>query len=254
MAIYETHCHLNHPQFDTDGDDVIVRASESNVKRLLVVSYDLASSRRALHLAQSHETLSAAIGIHPEDANEWNDAVREELLGFCKSYPKQVIAWGEIGLDYHWKTYEPSLQKKVFIEQLAAAREASLPVIIHCREAYDDTLDILEECNAMRVVVHCFAGTVEQSLRAVSLGFYIGIGGVLTYKSAANVVQIAEQIPADRILIETDSPFLSPQPWRGKRNEPAHLTAVVSKLSEVLGKTTDEIEQITWNNATALFG
>jgi TatD DNase family protein len=254
MAIFETHCHLNHAQFESDCDSVIDRADQANVRRLLVVSYDLASSRRAVNLANKYAQINTAVGIHPEDASEWSDLTQGELVALCESNPGSIVAWGEIGLDYHWKTHEPDFQKRVFVEQLKTARTLGLPVIIHCREAYDDTLNILEDFGADRVVVHCFAGTVEQALRAVSLGYYIGIGGVLTYRNAADVRDIAVQIPVDRILIETDSPFLAPQKWRGKRNEPAYLTAVVSKLAELLEKSADEIEEITWNNAVSLFG
>jgi TatD DNase family protein len=255
MAIYETHCHLNHEQFDADYALVVERALTANIRRLLVVSYDMPSSRRALSLSLSLPNVFAAIGIHPDDAGSWSDSAKDELTGLFRSHPKNIIAWGEIGLDYHWNTHDHAVQKRVFVEQLAAARELDLPVIIHCRDAYDDTLDILEGFGASRsVVVHCFTGTVDQARRAVALGCYIGLGGVLTYKNAANVRAIAEEIPLARILLETDSPYLAPQQWRGKRNEPAYLTAVAAKLAELRGLSVDEIESTTWQNATTLFG
>jgi TatD DNase family protein len=254
MAIYETHCHLNHPQFDDDLEQAIQRALDADVQRLLVVSYSLATCRRAVALAHAYPPLCSAIGIHPEDAAEWNDSTKAELIDLCLSKRETIAAWGEIGLDYHWNTHPHDVQKSVFIDQLVAARSLNLPVIIHCRDAYDDTLDILEQFGADRVVVHCFTGTLDQALRAVSLGYYIGIGGVITYKNAADIREIARQIPLDRMLVETDSPFLAPQSWRGKRNEPAHIVAVVEKLAEVLNMTIEDVQQVTWQNATNLFG
>jgi TatD DNase family protein len=229
MPIYETHCHLNHKQFEGDYVDVIERANHANIKRLLVVGFDLPSSRRALSITKFHPALRASVGIHPEDGDQWSEQTREEFTDLCRSNPDKIVAWGEIGLDYHWKTHEPDFQKVVFNRQLEVAQELNLPVIIHCRDAYDDTLEVLQRSGTVRAVLHCFSGTVEQALRAVSLGFYIGIGGVITYKNAANVRDVAATIPRDRIVIETDSPFLSPQPFRGKRNEPAYLSAVVEE-------------------------
>jgi len=254
MAIYETHCHLNHERFADDFDQSIQRALDENIRRLLVVSYDLESSRRAANLSQSYEPLRSAIGVHPEDAGQWSDETRDQLLALHSNPSSKVVAWGEIGLDYHWRTFTDEFQKSVFTEQLKLARSLNLPVVIHCREAYDDTLDLLESFGSIAGVVHCFTGTVEQAQRAVSLGFHIGVGGVVTYKNAQDVRSIVEQIPLNRILLETDSPFLTPQPWRGKRNEPAYILAVVEKVAELLAIPPEDVEAATWDNAAALFG
>ena len=254
MPIYETHCHLNHSQFDNDLHDVLNRAVEANVGRLLVVGFDLTSSRRAVSLAADQPALRTAVGIHPEDVVEWSQSARDELINLVRNNRLLVTAWGEIGLDYHWETYSRNRQRTVFIEQLDIASSLDLPVIIHCRDAYDDTLDVLAEHGKSRGVLHCFTGTAAQAERGLALGFHIGVGGVVTYKNSADVREMVRTLPLDRILIETDCPFLAPQQWRGKRNEPAYLTAVVAKLAEVFGRFPFEIEDQTWNNAEALFG
>ncbi len=253
MAIYETHCHLNHPQFESDLDQVLQRAEASGIGRLLVVGYDMASSRRAISMANTHPNVVASIGIHPEDCSDWTDDNRDELISLANSGSSKSAAWGEIGLDFHWKTHDPEVQKKVFVQQLEIAKELNLPVIIHCRDAYDETIDILEACGTTRAVLHCFTGSVVQAQRAVSLGFSLGVGGVITYKNASDVREAAAAVPLDRILLETDSPFLAPQPWRGKRNEPSYITAVTAKLAELHGLSPDKIAEATWENAASFF-
>jgi TatD DNase family protein len=254
VAIYETHCHLNHEQFADDWEDVLGRAQSANVRRLLVVGYDIASSRRAVYLASANADLRSAVGIHPEAADEWSSTVSFELIEMHRAHTDTVLAIGEIGLDYYWKTVDPVLQKDVFAQQLALAESLSLPVIVHCREAYDDTLDIIERFPKSRGVLHCFTGSTDQAQRALALGFYIGVGGIATFKNSNNVRSTIKTVPIDRLLLETDSPFLAPQAWRGKRNEPSHLPTIVTKMSEVLVVPETEVEATTWQNAVNLFG
>jgi TatD DNase family protein len=255
MRIYETHCHLNHDLFGDDWKDVEARAKAVDVRRLVVVGFDTTSSRQAVFLAKDKpETLRASIGIHPDACNDWTDSTSEEFLALANENANPVVAVGEIGLDYHWNTFEPGVQKQVFRDQLALAERLNLPVIIHCRDAYDDALDILALHPNVTGVLHCFTGDALQAKRALSLGYFVGVGGVITYKNAHTVREAIVSVPLDRILLETDSPYLAPQPWRGKRNEPSYLTAVITKLSELYAMSEDDISEITWQNAESLFG
>ena len=231
--LFDTHCHLDAGAFDPDRNEVWARAQHAGVAWLVNPAYDLASCRRAIALAAQHERIYAAVGIHPNDCATFDNdlpALRELL-----KQPK-VVAVGEIGLDYHWDRTPPAQQAAAFVAQLALAREFSLPVIVHCRDAYDDTLALLEaHAQGLRVVLHAFAGRMEHAERALGCGWHIGIGGPVTYRKAENLREAAGAIPLDRMLLETDSPYLPPHPHRGQRNEPARLTLVAESVSQVRG-------------------
>ncbi|MCX6019121.1 MAG: TatD family hydrolase [Chloroflexi bacterium] len=253
-VLFDTHCHLDTDKFDTDRDAVFERAYAAGVMRFLNPAYDLESSRRAAALSVARTDLVSAVGVHPNSAAEWGAEVRAALRQIALDALGRVVAIGEIGLDYHWNVAEPAKQKVVFIEQLALAAELDLPVIIHCREAYDDTLDILEvEWRDRPLVLHSFAGDLQQMQRALDCGFHIGISGPVTYPNAAGTRAVARAVPADRLVIETDSPYLSPQKYRGKRNEPAFVRLVALKIAEVREEMLSDLALYTTRNAMELF-
>ena len=258
--MFDTHCHLDIDRFDGDRAAVLQRAHAAGVSLLLNPAFDLASSRRAIALAQAHEGIVAAVGIHPNDAGDFgNDTLRtlHEMIDDARARVRRkiVVAIGETGLDYHWKTVPHDKQAAAFIAQLDFARELRLAVIIHCRDAYDDTLEILRQHGRdLPLVMHSFLGNIDHLQATLELGYCIGLGGPITYPSAKDLRDMVKAAPLERILIETDAPYLAPQAYRGKRNEPAHVRLVAEKLAELHGVTLDEIAQITTQNARRLFG
>jgi TatD DNase family protein len=269
--LFDTHSHLDVAAFDEDRDAVFARAHEAGVTWFLNPAYDLESSRRAVALAQAREDVVAAVGVHPNDAGEFGPAMLDELRRFAdqRFFPHPdlpqgrsaspsgrgaIVAIGEIGLDYHWKTVPPEKQAEAFIAQLQLAHELDLPVIIHCRDAYDDCLEILREHGrGMSLVLHSFAGKMAHLRAALDLGHHIGVGGPLTYPNAHTLRDCAQAAPIERIVLETDAPYLAPQGWRGKRNEPAYLRQVAERLADVKSMSLDDIARITSDNARRLF-
>jgi TatD DNase family protein len=252
--IFDTHCHLDTDAFDADRDAVFERAIAAGVTRFLNPAYDVASSRRAAALAQVRQDVVAAIGVHPNAAAEWSAETHRELHQIVHDSAGRVVAYGEIGLDYHWNVVEPSAQKSVFVAQLALAGALDLPVIVHCREAYDDVLDILEvEWRGRPLVLHSFAGDAGHLSRALDLGFHIGISGPVTYPKAVGTRSNVANVPGDRLLLETDSPYLAPQKVRGKRNEPAYLRQIALKIAEVREEMLDALAERTTQNALRFF-
>ncbi|HZW82548.1 MAG TPA: TatD family hydrolase [Candidatus Deferrimicrobium sp.] len=251
--IFETHSHLDDQTFDADRSEVIKRLRAIGIVKLINVGFDLASSKRSLELAQSYPEIVAAVGIHPHDAEGLIDADWQELRELASN--DQVVAIGEIGLDYYRDLSPRDIQQQVFERQLQLAIELDLPVIIHNREAHQDVIDRLKEYTpAKGGVFHCFSGSWEIAKVAMNLGFYISFAGPVTYKNAANLREVAARIPLDRLLVETDCPYLSPEPLRGKRNEPANVQFVVDKLAEIKGISPQELAEITAKNGAELFG
>lgn len=257
MEFVDTHCHLNHPDFEGEaGVAVRRRAWDVGVRRLLCIGYDEASSRRAVALSEE-EGVFAAVGIHPESAGEWGGELAERLREMWHSPRSRVVAWGEIGLDYHWETIPRDRQQAVFLEQIAFARALSptLPLIIHCRDAFDDVLTVLAESGTPApVVMHCFTGDTGAARRVLDAGYYLGIGGVATFKKADALREAIALAPLERLLLETDCPYLAPQPWRGKRNEPSYLPAVAQTVAAVKGIRVEEVAAVTTATAMGLFG
>jgi TatD DNase family protein len=270
----DTHCHLDFNKFDEDRDVVIRRALEAGVKKILVPAIELASSRAVIELANSHEAIFAAIGFHPTDLDGWDESSIENLRNLVQSADK-VIAIGEIGLDYYWvkEPEKKARQRQVLKEQLQLAREAGLPVVIHMREENDawfgeasvDLLKILTEWQrglqeqghplAERPgVLHSFNGNLETAQKAIQRNFYIGVTGPVTYKNAEEKRRIIRQLSLERLLIETDAPFLTPVPYRGKRNEPAFVAYIADKIAEIHMTTREQVAKITSDNANRLFG
>ncbi len=220
---------------------------------MVVVGYDLASSEEAVQLADGYEGVYAAVAVHPHDARHYDDSAGDRLCDLARN--PRVVAIGEIGLDYHYDFSPRDAQYRAFQAQLALARECGLPVIIHCREAYPDTLDVLESemDRALSGVMHCWAGSQAEAERALGLGMYLGFGGVITFKNAEETREVARTAPMDRLLVETDAPYLAPVPYRGKRNEPAYTLLAAEKLAEIRAVDLAAIASASTRNAETLF-
>ncbi|PJF47674.1 MAG: TatD family deoxyribonuclease [Chloroflexi bacterium] len=253
VELFDTHCHLDVAAFDPDRDVAIARARAAGVAHFLNPAYDLESSRRAVALAQGHADVVAAVGVHPNAAADFDGAQLAELRALACA--PQVVAVGEIGLDYYWQTTPRDRQAQAFIEQLALARELNLPVIVHCRDAYDDALALLREhgCGLPGLVMHAFSGRMEHLRAALALDFYIGVGGPVTYPNADTLRDVVKTAPLERIVVETDSPYLAPQSHRGRRNEPAYLIEVAHKVAELRQRSIRDIARITTDNGRRLF-
>lgn len=253
MMLFDTHAHLNAEQFDTDLEEVIARAKAEKVERIVVVGFDKPTITRAMELIEEYDFIYVMIGWHPVDAID----MTEEDLSWIKelSSHEKVVAIGEMGLDYHWDKSPKDVQKEVFRKQIALAKEVNLPIIIHNRDATEDVVTILKEEGAEEVggIMHCFTGSAEVARQCMDMNFYISFGGPVTFKNAKKPKEVAKEIPNDRLLIETDCPFLTPHPFRGKRNEPSYVKYVAEQLAALKGLTYEEIASITTENAKRLF-
>jgi len=255
--LIDTHAHLDDARYDADREAVIARAREAGVEALVTVGCDLATSRAAVELAGRYPFVYAAIGVHPHEVryigDDWYDALRR-----LAQHPK-VVAYGEIGLDYHYNYSPPKLQRERFREQIRLARELKLPVVIHTREAQEDTITILKEERAGECggVLHCFTGDARLAEDGLDLGFYLSFSGVVTFQNAGALREIVRTVPMDRLLIETDCPYLTPVPHRGKRNEPAFVRlvadAIASAKSETARMSAEDVGRLTSANARRLF-
>lgn len=254
----DTHCHLEMDAFDNDREDVIKRAREAGLEAIITIGSDFEGCKGAVELASKYDFIYATVGIHPHDAKDFTEEIFNQIKRWAKGEGQKakgkIVAIGEIGLDYHYDHSPRDIQKDVFKKQLYYAREINLPVIIHSREAKKDTLKILEESGVTKGVMHCFSGDMEMAERMMSLGFYISIAGPVTFKNAAKLREIAKAIPDDYLLIETDAPYLTPEPLRGKRNEPAFVVHTAKFIAELRGISYEDIDRITTVNAKRLFG
>jgi TatD DNase family protein len=252
--LIDTHTHLDDPRYDADREPTIERARQAGVAAFVTIGCDLATSRSAVTLAERHSDIYASIGVHPHEVKHVADGWYDELRRLAQN--QKVVAYGEIGLDYHYNHSAPKEQRERFREQVQLARELRLPVIIHTREAQEDTISILKEEKASEVggVFHCFSGDAWLAKDALDLGFYLSFSGILTFQNASMLRDIAKQTPLDRVLIETDCPYLTPVPHRGKRNEPAFVSHVAQQLAEIHPELSfDQISQATTENAKRLF-
>ena len=252
MTLFDTHAHYDSRQFHSDRDQVLSALPAQGVELVVNPGCDLASSQTAVELAGRYPFVYAAVGVHPEDCGDWEDGHIDRLRALA-AQPK-VVAVGEIGLDYYWPENPPKeLQKRVFRAQRALAGELDLPVIVHDREAHGDCLDIVREFPRTRGVFHCFSGSAEMAMELVKLGWMISFTGVLTYKNARKAVEAAQAVPLDRIMIETDSPYMAPVPHRGKRNHSGYVGLICQRLAELKGITPDECSRITLENGRRFF-
>lgn len=251
--IFETHCHLDDSRFEADRQEVVTRLRQQGIAAMVNVGYDLESSARSVELAQEHAEIYAAVGIHPHDASGISENGWEQLEKLADA-PK-VVALGEMGLDYYRDLSPRPVQQQAFSLQLELANKLKLPVIIHNRDAHQDTIRLLRaKVPARGGVLHCFSGSWETAKQALDLGLYISFAGPLTYRNAVNLRQVATLVPLDRLLVETDSPYLTPEPLRGRRNEPAYVRYVVEKLAEIRSMDVEELAARTAENGAKLFG
>jgi TatD DNase family protein len=255
MMLVDTHCHLNFNAFDEDRTEVLERARAAGVVALINPGTDLNDSRQIVALAETIPNLYAAVGFHPNDAADFDEMALAELRTLA-SYPK-VVAVGEIGLDYYWDKAPRPLQWQVFEQQLALAKEVGKPVIIHQREAAADTMAVLRQWGAGQhhpgLVLHSFSGDRAMAEEALELGFYLGLSGPVTFKNARDLPEIVAAAPPERLLVETDAPFLAPHPFRGKRNEPAYVKLVAERVAALKGLSLVEMSHSLTENTIALF-
>lgn len=253
MKLIDTHCHFNHRDFAHDIEAAIGRAQAAGIEKFIVVGYDLETSRKAVQLAEQYTPIYASVGIHPHDAKAFNAAALNEIRKLA-AHPK-VVAIGEIGLDFYRDLSPRPMQYEALRPQLALADELKLPMIYHCRDAYPELLDLLEAemPKDLAGVLHCFAGNLEEAKRGLDLGLYLGVDGPITFKNNDAQRELFSTLSIDRILIETDSPYLTPHPYRGKRNEPAYVALVAHKMAEVTGMSYEAFVQQSTENAERLF-
>lgn len=256
-SLTDTHCHLNSPKFETDFPEVLRRAKQAGIVRILIPGMDIASSQTAVQLAESHEHLYAAVGVHPHYANAWTNDQLAKLRELARS--NKVVAIGEIGLDYHRDYVSPEDQMRAYREQLDLAIEVELPVVLHNRESVDHILDEIRTRagkfpEARTGVLHSFAGSMQQSRQAIELDLYLGIGGPVTYRNTESISDIVRSVTTHRMLLETDAPYLPPQPHRGERNEPAYVRFVAEKMSSILEMTNPDLIARMYQNSDQLFG
>ncbi|HEU4930978.1 MAG TPA: TatD family hydrolase [Pyrinomonadaceae bacterium] len=255
MGFIDSHAHIDGEEFDADRDEVIERAQAAGVTTILNVGTGDPHSgvlERAVELGWKHENLYTAIGTHPHDARLYDESAEEKIKTLIES--ERVIAWGEIGLDFHYDNSPRDVQVAVFKRQLLAAHECDLPVVIHTREAESETIEILKSAEVKRRgVFHCFSGSMDLARSAIELGFMISFSGIVTFKKADELRAVAKEVPLDRLLIETDCPYLSPIPYRGKRNEPAYVVEVARCLAGLHGLDIEEVARITSENFQRLF-
>lgn len=251
--IFDTHAHYDDEAFDNDREALIRSLPEAGIGRVVNIAASPESIEECLDLAHRFPYVYCALGIHPEHCAEMDEALLEEIRK--KLRDEKAVAVGEIGLDYYWPEPDREIQKHWFARQLQLAAEVDLPVVIHSREAAAETMRIMKENHAEKVggVVHCYSYSVELAREFVKMGFYIGIGGVLTFKNARKLVEVAREIPLERLLLETDCPYLAPVPYRGKRNCSLYLPHVVAKLAELKGITEEEVIRVTEHNAETMY-
>ena len=250
--LFDTHAHMDDHAFDADREELLAGFPAQGVGLVMNPGCSAESSRNVDKLTAQYEYLYGAVGSHPDAADEVNEALLEEYRMLCKQSDK-IKAIGEIGLDYHYEDIPRDIQKQAFRAQMALAKELNLPVIVHEREAHEDGMKIVEEFPEVTGVFHCYSGSAEMAKWLVSRGWYIGFTGVLTFKNARKAVEVAASIPLDRIVLETDCPYMAPEPFRGKRNDPGKLYRMAEKLAEIRGLTVKEIHRITTENGKRLY-
>ena len=251
MLLFDTHAHLNDPAFDEDREQLMAGLAQKGIGFVMNAGCSLQSSKDIIQMAEQYPWLYASVGSHPDSADEVNEEVIEAYRQLCCH--EKVKAIGEIGLDYYYEDIPREIQKNAFRMQMALANELDMPVIIHEREAHDDGMRIVKEFPKVKGVFHCYSGSAEMARQLVNMGWYIGFTGVLTFKNARKAVETAASIPLDRIVLETDCPFMAPEPFRGKRNDPGYLPKMAEKLAEIRGISVEEVISATTENAKRLY-
>lgn len=251
--LIDTHVHLNAKQYDEDLDEVIKRAREAGIEKMVVVGFDRPTIERTMELIDLHEDIYGVIGWHPVDAVDCTD---DDLAWIEKlSEHEKIVGIGETGLDYHWDKSPKDVQKEVFRKQIALAKRVNLPIIIHNRESTEDCVKVLKEENAHEIggIMHAFSADTKTADEVIAMNFYVSLGGPVTFKNAQLPKDIAAHVPLERLLVETDAPYLTPHPYRGKRNEPAHVKLVAEKIAELRGMSYEDLAAATTGNAKKLF-
>lgn len=253
IKLFDSHCHVDEPKFDGDREEVLLRMREAGVTRYAVIGSDMASSRHAMDFAQRHEGCIAAIGIHPHEASGMKEADLETLSVWAREEKVQAI--GEIGLDYFYDFSPREVQQRVCEAQMELAWELQMPVVYHIRDAHQDMLNLMKsrKDHLTGGIIHCFSGSWEIAKEYLKLGFYISFAGPVTFKKAPKLQESAVHIPRDRLLIETDSPYLAPEPVRGRRNEPTNVRYVCEKLAALRGEAVEDVARYTMENAMAVY-
>src|SRR4030043_37953 len=251
LSLIDTHCHLEMDEFSPDRDEVIKRAKDAGIEAIITIGSDLKGNIGGLELSKKYDSIYSSVGFHPHDAKDFTEDIFNQIKIWVKR--EKVVAIGEIGLDYHYDNSPREIQRGVFIKQLQFAKEINFPVIIHSREAKIDTLEIIKESGINKGVLHCFSGDIDMAERAMAMGFYISIAGPVTFKNARKPKEIAKMIPDDYLLIETDAPYLTPEPFRGRRNEPSYIVHTAKAIAELRGITLEDLSRITTINAKRLF-
>ncbi len=249
--LFDTHAHYDAPRFDADRDELVASLPRCGVGRVVDAGCDLPSSRAAVALAHRYDFIWAAVGSHPDDADHVDDALLEEYRALAAD--PRVVAIGEIGLDYHYEDVPRAIQKTAFTRQLELARELDLPVIVHEREAHGDAMEIVRRFPGVRGVFHCYSGSLEMARELVRLGWYVGFTGVLTFKNARKALEVAENVPLNRVLLETDCPYMAPEPHRGRRCDSRMMVHTAKTLADLRGLPLAEIARLTWQNGSELF-
>lgn len=251
--IFETHAHYEDKAFDEDREEILSKMQENGIEKIVNVGSSIETCRKTIALTKEYNDVYGAIGVHPSDT----EPLSEEDMAYLKKEAenKKIVAIGEIGLDYYWDTPENDVQKKWFVRQLALAKEVSLPIIIHSRDAAADTLDIMKAESARDIggVIHCFSYEKEMVREYLNMGYYIGVGGVVTFKNARKLKEVVEYTPIDRIVTETDCPYLAPTPHRGERNSSLYIPLIIDEIANIKGMDRDAVEEITRQNGYKLY-
>lgn len=252
--LVDSHAHLDDVAYDEDRDEVISRALNNGISKIINIGADIKSSAKAIELSQNYDQIYAAVGIHPQDVANAKTKDYDQLAEWLK-LPK-VVAMGEIGLDYYYDDGAPrDLQRKIFIEQIDVARQMNKPIVIHNRDAHGDVMNILKtEAKGLTGVMHCYSGSLEMAKELIKMNFYLSVGGPVTFKNSAKLPEIVANIPLEYLLLETDCPYLTPQPYRGKRNEPSYIKIIAEKIAQIRNISVEELALITTKNVENLFG
>ena len=248
----DTHSHINFEDYKENFDSFIEELKNNEIENVVIPGVEPTTFNEIINLSEKYDMLYSAIGVHPSEAKTYNQEVEKEIYKLCKH--KKVIAIGEIGLDYYWEQETKELQKEVFRKQLKIAEELKIPVLIHDREAHEDTFEILQEFNLENVIFHCFSGNADFAKKCIEKGYYIAIGGVVTFKNAKDLKEVAKIVPLDKLLLETDAPYLAPVPYRGKLNSPAYLKYIAQEIENLKEIDIKEVKKQTTQNAQKIFG
>lgn len=249
--LFDTHTHLDDEKFDVDRDELIASLKEQGISLLVNIGADMKSSKESVLLAEKYDFIYASVGVHPCDTKDFADDDLDKLEEMARH--EKVVAIGEIGLDYYWDEPDREIQKEWFLKQLLLAKKLNMPYIVHDRDAHADTLEIIKKAGYTNGVMHCFSGSAQMAQEVIKMGMYVSLSGTVTFKNAKKAQEVAQSIPLDKLLIETDSPYLTPEPFRGKRNNSAHVRYTAEKIADIRGLSFDELAHITMENGKRFY-